>query len=62
MNKAQLSIYLSDKCNLNCSYCNIDYSIKPTVTEKDIKKFILNNIDNIDTNNIELLGGEPSII
>lgn len=62
MKAANLSLYLSDHCNLNCPYCSVDYKIKPSIKEEDVKNFILDNLNEIDTEQIELLGGEPTII
>lgn len=62
MKKAILSLYTDDKCNLNCSYCSVDYDTKTSITEKDVKDFIENNRANIDFNLIQLFGGEPTII
>lgn len=62
MEKAKISLYLDDKCNINCNYCSVNYDIKKSISEKDIEKFIKENEENIDFEYISLLGGEPSII
>lgn len=63
MDKATLSLYLDDLCNLNCNYCNLNHRKEMNMaTEDQIKQFILNNKQNINFDYISLLGGEPSII
>lgn len=62
MKEAILSLYLNDYCNLNCNYCNIQRKDKTVINEEQVKKFILDNKEDIDNSYINLLGGEPSII
>lgn len=61
MKKANLKIYLDDKCNLQCEYCNISHN-NLQIKSIDIINFIKENIENINTESIQLLGGEPTII
>lgn len=62
MENVELNLYLNDTCNLNCNYCNADHSKGVTVNEEQVKKFILENKEEINFDNINLYGGEPSII
>lgn len=65
MNRYTLRLYKSKKCNMKCSYCNIDYNNSNLeLNNKEIIEFILNdeNYYNIDKRNIYLYGGEPTIV
>lgn len=62
MNKKRLSLYLDNKCNLKCSYCNVDYSKNRTFSDKDLLEWFDKNKEIIDMNQIKLCGGEPTLI
>lgn len=58
----KLNLYLDNKCNTNCSYCNVNYSKKRTLYDDDLIDWIVKNQEGIDFDYINLMGGEPSII
>lgn len=63
--KAMLStIWLTDSCNLNCTYCYVDNKKKQSLSSRDIldvAKFITNHVNNnsIGELTISFHGGEP---
>ena len=54
----QCSIYLTDKCNLDCSYCTEYDNSKPHPKLEDLKLWI-RKIRDLGTMRIALVGGEP---
>ena len=48
-------------CNLRCSYCDTDYSLKATDGEEITIEEIVNKVKEIGYKNITLTGGEPLI-
>lgn len=54
----QCSLYLTDKCNLDCSYCTEYDNSKPHPTLEDLKLWI-RKIRDLGTMRIALVGGEP---
>src|SRR6476659_8904267 len=54
----QCSLYLTDKCNLYCSYCTEYDNSKPHPELSDLKRW-LHKIRSLGTMRIALVGGEP---
>ena len=54
----QCSLYLTDKCNLDCSYCTEYDNSKPHPKLEDLKLWI-RKIRDLGTMRIALVGGEP---
>ena len=54
----QCSLYLTDKCNLDCSYCTEYDNSKPHPSLADLKLWI-KKIRDLGTMRIALVGGEP---
>src|SRR5436853_7007341 len=54
----QCSLYLTDKCNLDCSYCTEYNNSRPHPTLEDLKTWI-RKIRDLGTMRIALVGGEP---
>src|SRR3979490_1853946 len=54
----QCSLYLTDKCNLDCSYCTEYDNSKPHPKLEDLKIWI-RKIRDLGTMRIALVGGEP---
>ena len=54
----QCSLYLTDKCNLDCSYCTEYDNSKPHPKLDDLKLWI-RKIRDLGTMRIALVGGEP---
>src|SRR3982751_1367479 len=54
----QCSIYLTDRCNLDCSYCTEYDNSKPHPKLEDLKLWI-KKIRDLGTMRIALVGGEP---
>lgn len=55
----RIRIYGNSICEIGCEYCNMNTDMKTIISEEDIINYIKNNIYSIDTNSIEVLGGEP---
>src|SRR5205814_8807886 len=56
----QCSLYLTDKCNLDCSYCTEYDNYKPHPKLEDLKLWI-KKIRDLDTMRIALVCDEPLI-
>lgn len=54
----QCSLYVTDRCNLDCSYCTEYDNSRPHPSLEDLKKWI-QKIRNLGTMRIALVGGEP---
>lgn len=54
----QCSFYVTDRCNLDCSYCTEYDNAKPHPTLADLKTW-LHKIRSLGTMRIALVGGEP---
>ena len=54
----QCSIYLTDRCNLDCSYCTEYDNSRPHPKLEDLKLWI-KKIRDLGTMRIALVGGEP---
>lgn len=60
-----LSLYLTEKCNLNCSYCYIKKDFESTLDFKDIKKAVdifSDYCSSMEPPTITILGGEPLMV
>ena len=55
----QVNIHLTDKCNLRCSYCYIDFDNAQRDLSLDQLEKILSDIRNLGGERISLEGGEP---
>lgn len=54
----QCSLYVTDRCNLDCSYCTEYDNSRPHPSLEDLKKWI-RKIRDLGTMRIALVGGEP---
>jgi MoaA/NifB/PqqE/SkfB family radical SAM enzyme len=54
----QCSLYVTDRCNLNCGYCTEYNNSRPHPTLEDLKLWI-RKIRDLGTMRIALVGGEP---
>ena len=54
----QCSLYLTDKCNLDCSYCT-EYDNSPPHPKLEDLKLWIRKIRELGTMRIALVGGEP---
>ncbi len=54
----QCSLYITDRCNLDCSYCTEYDNSRPHPSLDDLKKWI-RKIRELGTMRIALVGGEP---
>jgi MoaA/NifB/PqqE/SkfB family radical SAM enzyme len=56
----QCSLYVTDRCNLDCSYCTEYDNSRPHPKLEDLKKWI-QKIRDLGTMRIALVGGEPLV-
>ncbi len=56
----QCSLYVTDRCNLDCSYCTEYDNSRPHPKLEDLKKWI-KKIRDLGTMRIALVGGEPLV-
>ena len=56
----QCSLYVTDRCNLDCSYCTEYDNSRPHPSLDDLKKWI-RKIRDLGTMRIALVGGEPLV-
>ena len=56
----QCSLYVTDKCNLDCGYCTEYDNSRPHPKLEDLKKWI-KKIRDLGTMRIALVGGEPLV-
>jgi len=56
----QCSLYVTDRCNLDCAYCTEYDNSRPHPTLDDLKKWI-RKIRELGTVRIALVGGEPLV-
>ena len=56
----QCSLYVTDRCNLDCAYCTEYDNSRPHPTLDDLKKWI-RKIRELGTMRIALVGGEPLV-
>ena len=56
----QCSLYVTDRCNLDCSYCTEYDNSRPHPSLDDLKKWI-RKIRKLGTMRIALVGGEPLV-
>ncbi len=56
----QCSLYVTDRCNLDCSYCTEYDNSRPHPKLEDLKKWI-RKIRDLGTMRIALVGGEPLV-
>ena len=54
----QCSLYVTDRCNLDCAYCTEYDNSRPHPSLDDLKKWI-RKIRELGTMRIALVGGEP---
>src|SRR5437899_7667142 len=54
----QCSLYVTDRCNLDCAYCTEYDNSRPHPSLADLKKWI-RKIRDLGTMRIALVGGEP---
>ena len=54
----QCSLYVTDRCNLDCAYCTEYNNSRPHPSLEDLKKWI-RKIRGLSTMRIALVGGEP---
>lgn len=58
----ELTLYLDNKCNTSCEYCIIDDTRIRNITDDEVINWIVENQDSISFENINLIGGEPTLI
>jgi MoaA/NifB/PqqE/SkfB family radical SAM enzyme len=56
----QCSLYVTDRCNLDCAYCTEYDNSRPHPSQDDLKKWI-RKIRELGTMRIALVGGEPLV-
>ena len=56
----QCSLYVTDRCNLDCAYCTEYDNSRPHPSQDDLKKWI-RKIRDLGTMRIALVGGEPLV-
>ena len=57
-----IKLYLDNLCNIYCTYCNVDKKRKRKITDDEIINWFVENQENIDFSQIQLMGGEPTLI